>query len=134
MARALRRGLLLLGLGLTMSCLVPQMAHALAVRMCCVCSGCPQAATICALPPPGDTAPDAVAGDGGAAGPVPACDPVCAGCASVQLVDQRCADLQQCQQPVHAPATSHQVLVALGVLLAVYGVRTVQRARQRSRS
>jgi hypothetical protein len=124
--------LTLLALGL--SCFVPRILHAAAVPVCCVCSGCPTAATICVLPPAGDTAPDSV-GNGGAAG-VPmmsACEIPCNGCASVQFVLQSCSDVLQCQQPVHAPATSHRVLLALGVGLAAYGVSATQRARRRLR-
>jgi hypothetical protein len=120
-------------LALGSSCFVPRTLHAAAVPVCCVCSGCPAAATICVLPPAGDTAPDS-AGNGGAAGPVmSACDIACKGCASSQFVMQSCSDLLQCQQPVHAPATSHRVLLALGVGLAAYGVSAAQRARRRLR-
>ena len=62
-----------------------------------------------------------------------ACDIPCNGCASVQFVLQSCSDVLQCQQPVHAPATSHRVLTALGVVLAVYGVSANRRGRQRLR-
>ena len=126
---------LLMVLALGLSCLVPRTLQAAAPQVCCVCSGCPTTASLCTVPPAGDTAPDSV-GNGGAAGApmMSACDIPCNGCASVQFVLQSCSDVLQCQQPVHAPATSHRVLLALGVGLAAYGASATQRARRRLRN
>ena len=126
-----RTMLMLLALGL--SCLIPRTFHAAPVPVCCVCTGCPTAATICALPPAGDTAPDSVGNGGAGGGPMSPCDIPCKGCASSQFVLKSCSDVLQCQ-PLHAPATSHRLLTALGVVLAAYGIAATRRARRRSRS
>ena len=115
--------------GLVLGCFLPGAAYPLFLQACCVCTGCPTAATICVRPPTGDTAPDTI-GNGGAAGPLSGCPIVCPDCATSQFVSQSCSDLLQCQQPVRAPATSHGVLTALGVLLAVYGASAVRRVRR----
>jgi hypothetical protein len=127
-----RAMLVLLAIGL--SGFVPRTLHAAAVPVCCVCSGCPAAATICTVPEAGDTAVDSV-GNGGAAGPpMSACDIPCKDCTSSQFVLQSCSDVLQCQQPVHAPAASHSVLLVLAAVLTAYGVGASRRARRRWRN